>query len=39
LFSTEHERLTPATIAVHTEIKETVKFLVNTGQWRGAQLI
>jgi LysR family tcuABC transcriptional regulator len=38
LFSTEHERLTPATMAVHTEIKETVKFLVNSGQWHGAQL-
>jgi LysR family transcriptional regulator, regulatory protein for tcuABC len=39
LYTTDHERLTPATIAVHSELKATIQHLVHTGQWKGVELL
>jgi len=39
LFTTQFDRLSPATLAVHGEIKETIKFLVDKKEWIGVQLL
>jgi hypothetical protein len=39
LFTTQFDRLSPATLAVHGEIKETVKYLVDRKEWIGVQLL
>ena len=39
LFSVVPERLTPAAAAVRAELRDTVKALVETGAWRGVNLI
>jgi len=39
LFTTQFDRLSPATLAVHGEIKETIKFLVDRKEWMGVQLL
>jgi LysR family transcriptional regulator, regulatory protein for tcuABC len=39
LFSVVPERLSPAAAAVRTELKETVKQLVQSGVWQGVELL
>ncbi|MBI2745822.1 MAG: LysR family transcriptional regulator [Burkholderiales bacterium] len=39
LYSVDPERLTPAAAAVRGELRETVKQLVNSGTWKGVNLL
>lgn len=39
LYSVDPERLTPAAAAVRAELRETVKTLVNSGSWKGVNLL
>ena len=39
LYSVDSDRMTPATAAVRAELRETVKQLVQLGQWQGVNLI
>ncbi|QKO23548.1 LysR substrate-binding domain-containing protein [Rhodoferax sp. BAB1] len=39
LYSVDRERLTPAAAAVRSELRETVKQLVNSGTWKGVNLL
>jgi len=39
LYSVDPERMSPATAAVRAELRETVKHLVQQGQWEGVNLL
>lgn len=39
LYSVDAERLSPAAAAVRGELRETIRQLVNSGQWRGVNLL
>ena len=39
LYSVDSERMTPATAAVRSELRDTFKTLVQQGQWQGVSLI
>ena len=39
LYSVDGERLSPAAAAVRSELRETVRDLVSSGEWKGVSLL